>query len=127
MNGVIKRSNTQTATRVKNEEIQRDSIMSNTNNSIYEKCLIERFKIILIGDASVGKTSVLQRFLHNRFKEGFHCTIGVDYCVKSLVLDNNITVDLQIWDTCGQEKFKTLTRQYYQNTNGNISLKKDVY
>jgi len=83
---------------------------------------IERFKVILIGDSSVGKTSILNRFVHNKFKNEYKCTIGVDYCVKSLVLDKNITVDLRLWDTCGLERFKTLTRQYYQNTNGKCKL-----
>ncbi len=121
MNGVIKRSITLASPRVSNE-ILNNSVMNNTDGSIMEKGLIERFKIILIGDASVGKTSILQRFIHNKFKVEYTCTIGVDYCVKSLVLDNKITVDLQIWDTCGQERFKTLTRQYYQNTNGSINI-----
>ena len=93
------------------------SKLNNSNASIMEKG-IDRYKVILIGDSNVGKTSILHRFLHNKFKNEYRCTIGVDYCVKSLVLDNKITVDLQIWDTCGQEKFKTLTRQYYQNTHG---------
>lgn len=116
MNGVPKRLKSSPSTKPK--EIQENlSIHNNTDMSIMDKT-IERFKIILIGDASVGKTSILHRFLHNKFKAEYSCTIGVDYCVKSLVLDNKTTVDLQIWDTCGQERFKTLTRQYYQSTNG---------
>lgn len=88
-------------------------------SNYYEKKIL-RFKTILIGDASVGKTSLLQRFIHNRFKIEYNCTIGVDYWVKSLQLDNQATVDLQIWDTCGQERFKTITRQYYRDTHGCI-------
>ena len=92
---------------------------SDINSNYYEKKII-RFKTILIGDASVGKTSILQRFIHNRFKIEYNCTIGVDYWVKSLQIDSQFTVDLQIWDTCGQERFKTITRQYYRDTHGCI-------
>jgi small GTP-binding protein len=87
--------------------------------NVYEKKIL-RFKTILIGDASVGKTSILQRFIHNRFKIEYNCTIGVDYWVKSLQIDNKYNVDMQIWDTCGQERFKTITRQYYRDTHGCI-------
>ena len=79
---------------------------------------ILRFKIILLGDASVGKTCILQRFIHNKFRSEYNATIGVDYWVKSLDIDNDTTVDMQIWDTCGQERFKTITRQYYRDSNG---------
>lgn len=92
---------------------------SGEGGNLYEKRIL-RFKTILIGDASVGKTSILQRFIHNRFKIEYNCTIGVDYWVKSLQIDNQYTVDLQIWDTCGQERFKTITRQYYRDTHGCI-------
>src|SRR5687768_2891226 len=89
------------------------------SNKIYDKRIM-RFKIILIGDAAVGKTSILQRFIHNKFKFEYNCTIGVDYCVKSIPLDSDSIVDMQIWDTCGQERFKTITRQYYRETDGII-------
>jgi|LauGreDrversion4_2_1035121.scaffolds.fasta_scaffold368426_3 GTPase SAR1 family protein len=89
----------------------------NQNTNFLEKRIM-RFKVILIGDAAVGKTSILQRFIHNKFKLEYNCTIGVDYWVKSLSIDNENTVDLQIWDTCGQERYKTITRQYYRDTHG---------
>ena len=111
-----KRSNTFANIRIK-EKLDYLNKMNNSDSCIIEKT-IERFKVILIGDENVGKTSVLNRFNYNKFRIEYICTIGVDYCVKSLVLDNKTTVDLQIWDTCGQERFRTLTRQYYHNTNG---------
>jgi len=109
----------------KNQEIQTKSKSQgrkeseNDNGGFLQKTVL-RFKVILIGDAAVGKTSLLQRFIHNRFTTEYNCTIGVDYWVKSLQLDNQQTVDLQIWDTCGQERFKTITRQYYRDTQGCI-------
>lgn len=103
----------------------RFSKASSTNNqsfNIIDKKVL-RYKVILIGDASVGKTSILHRFIHNKFKIEYNCTIGVDYWVKSLSLDSEKIVDLQIWDTCGQERFKTITRQYYRDTHGKIFCK----
>ena len=102
----------------RNSSLKKHSSESPHNN-YYEKKIV-RYKTILIGDSSVGKTSILQRFIHNRFKFEFNCTIGVDYWVKSLQLDNDVSIELQIWDTCGQERFKTVTRQYYRDTNGCI-------
>ena len=105
------------------EENRRKSIAqsksSGEKSNYYDKKIL-RFKTILIGDASVGKTSILQRFIHNKFKIEYNCTIGVDYWVKSLPIDNSYIADLQIWDTCGQERFKTITRQYYRDTHGCI-------
>lgn len=91
------------------------------SNNIIEKKVL-RYKVILIGDTAVGKTSILQRFINNKFKLEYNCTIGVDYWVKSLSLNNENIIDLQIWDTCGQERFRTVTRQYYKNTHGKIHL-----
>ena len=116
-----KRSNTVFNNLRVKKKLDQLSKMNNSDVSIIERS-IERFKVILIGDTDVGKTSVLNRFLHNKFRMNYSSTIGVDYCVKSLVIDNKSTVDLQIWDTCGQERYRTLTRQYYHNTHGKIII-----
>ncbi len=79
---------------------------------------IYRFKVILLGDTAVGKTSVLSKFTTNKIDLQHNCTIGVEYKVKSLVLDDKSAADLQIWDTCGQEKYKTVTRSFYRDSNG---------
>ena len=78
------------------------------------------FKLILIGDIAVGKTSILNRFVENDFKSAYHCTLGVEYKVKSLRINQNTVANLKIWDTCGEEKYRTITRQYYRDTNGVI-------
>ena len=103
-----------------NKPAHRNSKVSSSNtmsNNLFDKTIL-RYKIIIIGDASVGKTAILQRFIHNKFKSEYLCTIGVDYWVKSLSINKDFMVDLQIWDTCGQERFKTITRQYYRDTHG---------
>ena len=81
---------------------------------------IYRLKSILLGNVAVGKTSLLNRFLVNKFTNEYASSIGVEFKLKSMPIDDNTTVDLQIWDTCGQEKFRTLTRQYYREANAVI-------
>ena len=98
--------------------VYRKRSSSMRKNSVDKK--ISRLKTILIGDAYVGKTSILQVFMSNKFTTDYKCTIGVDFWVKSIYIDDITTVDLQIWDTCGQERFKTITRQYYSDTHGCI-------
>jgi len=83
---------------------------------------IYRLKTILIGNVSVGKTSLMNRFIVNKFSHDYTSSIGVEFKVKSMIIDENTAVDLQIWDTCGQEKFRTLTRQYYRESNAVILI-----
>ncbi|KAE8613064.1 hypothetical protein XENTR_v10007550 [Xenopus tropicalis] len=77
------------------------------------------FKLILIGDAGVGKTCVVQRFRSGVFAERQGSTIGVDFTMKTLEIQGK-RVKLQIWDTAGQERFRTITQSYYRSANGAI-------
>ncbi|KYO29868.1 ras-related protein Rab-43 isoform A [Alligator mississippiensis] len=77
------------------------------------------FKLVLIGDASVGKTCLVQRFKTGAFAERQGSTIGVDFTMKSLEIQGK-RVKLQIWDTAGQERFRTITQSYYRSANGAI-------
>ena len=74
------------------------------------------FKVVIIGNVSVGKSSIIKRYISNEFSEDYKCTIGTESFTKSLFISENKKVNLKIWDTCGQERFRTVTRQYYQNT-----------
>jgi small GTP-binding protein len=93
------------------------------NNSFYRHSMqteIRHFyKVILLGSVAVGKTSVLRQFLENKFECEYSCTIGVDFKNKSILIDHNTWVEMSIWDTCGQEKFRNLTKQFYNNAKGN--------
>mmetsp|Transcript_6496 Transcript_6496/g.8662 ORF Transcript_6496/g.8662 Transcript_6496/m.8662 type:complete len:200 (-) Transcript_6496:164-763(-) len=80
----------------------------------------EHWKILLIGDSSVGKTCLLLRFVDDKYTESFVSTIGVDYKIKTIEDDNKNTVKLQIWDTAGQERFRTITSSYYHGAHGII-------
>jgi Ras-related protein Rab-1A len=77
------------------------------------------YKILIVGNSGVGKSSILLRFTENIFSYSFLSTIGVDFKVKTISLDNDV-IKLQIWDTAGQERFKTITSSYYRGGNGAI-------
>ncbi|KAM8930387.1 ras-related protein Rab-43 [Pelodytes ibericus] len=77
------------------------------------------FKLVLIGDAGVGKTCLVQRFKSGLFAERQGSTIGVDFTMKTLEIQGK-RVKLQIWDTAGQERFRTITQSYYRSANGAI-------
>ena len=76
-------------------------------------------KILLIGDSSVGKTSLINRFINGEFTENFTSTIGMDYKNKRIAV-NNKQYDLEIIDTCGQERFHSLSESYYKRADGII-------
>ena len=74
-------------------------------------------KILLVGDSFVGKTSLLLKYTENIFSEVHIATIGVEFKEK-IINHNNRTVRLQIWDTSGQERFRSITQNFYRNADG---------
>ena len=72
-------------------------------------------KYIIIGDAAVGKSNLLLRFTQGEFKSEYQLTIGVEFGAKNLDIDNK-KYRLQIWDTAGQENYRSITRAYYKNS-----------
>jgi Ras-related protein Rab-1A len=75
------------------------------------------FKIIIIGNSAVGKSSLLLKFTDRTFLANQISTIGVDFKIQTIQIDDKI-IKLQIWDTAGNERFKTITTSYYRNSNG---------
>ena len=73
------------------------------------------FKYIIIGDSAVGKSNILLRYVHDNFIEEFQSTIGVEFGAKNIQLNEKI-YRIQIWDTAGQENFRSITRAYYKNS-----------
>ena len=75
------------------------------------------FKIVIIGDTYVGKTNILSRYISNEFDPNSNSTIGVELTTKTYNFDNN-DVKVQIWDTAGQEKYRSITSSYYKGAQG---------
>lgn len=75
------------------------------------------FKVLLIGDSGVGKSSLLKRFADCRYEESLTSTIGVDFKVRTVEVDDK-KVKLQIWDAAGQERFRAISRSYYRGAHG---------
>ena len=73
------------------------------------------FKYIIIGDAAVGKSNLLLRYAHGQFKQEYQLTIGVEFGAKNIQLNDKV-YRIQIWDTAGQENFRSITRAYYKNS-----------
>lgn len=74
------------------------------------------FRILIVGDATVGKTSICNRISNNAFTPYSPATIGVDFNVFSLKLMDDSIIKCQLWDTAGSERFRSITRSYYNNT-----------
>ncbi|GAM20220.1 hypothetical protein SAMD00019534_033950 [Acytostelium subglobosum LB1] len=72
------------------------------------------YKILVIGDYAVGKTSIIKRYCTGQFSPNYKLTIGVDFAVKEIEWDKNTSVSLQLWDIAGHERFGTMTRVYYK-------------
>jgi Ras-related protein Rab-1A len=86
-------------------------------NELLPKNIINTFiKCLMIGSSGVGKSSILERYSSNVFYNHFITTIGVDYKIKNILLDN-YNIKLQLWDTASQERFRCITTTYYRNSH----------
>ena len=74
-------------------------------------------QLLVIGDSSVGKTSLITRYTNGTFKEEYLATVGLDYYSKNEEI-NNQAIQIKLWDTAGQERFKALTQNYFRNAEG---------
>ncbi|XP_053124124.1 ras-related protein Rab-39B-like [Hemicordylus capensis] len=79
-----------------------------------------QFRIIMLGDSTVGKSSLLKRYAEGQFLESMNQTVGVDFYVHFLELEPGLSIKLQFWDTAGQERFRSVTRSYYRNSAGGV-------
>ncbi|XP_039725055.1 EF-hand calcium-binding domain-containing protein 4B isoform X3 [Pteropus medius] len=79
------------------------------------------FKIVFVGNSAVGKTSFLRRFCEDQFSPGLTATVGIDYRVKTVRVDDS-QVALQLWDTAGQERYRCITQQFFRKADGVIVM-----
>lgn len=75
------------------------------------------FKVIIIGDPTVGKTSFVQKYVNDTFRRDYKMTIGVDFALKVIKWSNKCNIKLQLWDIAGQERFTSMTRVYYKDAH----------
>lgn len=92
-------------------------MVNNTLKSTSQKA----YKIVLAGDAAVGKSSFLMRLCKNEFQGNTSATLGVDFQMKTLIVDGEPTV-LQLWDTAGQERFRSIAKSYFRKADGVLLL-----
>ena len=84
----------------------------------------QKVQLLIIGDSTVGKTSILSRFTNGTFDSNYLATVGLDNFTKDDIIDNK-TIRIKIWDTAGQERYRSLTKGFFRNADG-IMLVYDV-
>jgi len=77
------------------------------------------YKIILVGDSGVGKTCIIMRAVNNKFTDTYQATVGFEFFLMYFQV-NNVKIKLQMWDTCGQEIYRSLIQGFYRNTTATI-------
>eukprot|EP00053_Salpingoeca_punica_P004122 m.47282 g.47282 ORF g.47282 m.47282 type:complete len:208 (-) comp12620_c0_seq1:318-941(-) len=77
---------------------------------------LRKFKLVFLGEQSVGKTSLITRFMYDSFDNTYQATIGIDFLSKTMYLEDR-TVRLQLWDTAGQERFRSLIPSYIRDSS----------
>ena len=83
---------------------------------------IESFKVVLVGESGVGKTSIITQFIDQTFQEDIQSTTGGTFSTKSVVCDGGKILKFEIWDTAGQEKYRSLTTMFYKDANAAVMV-----
>ena len=94
----------------------RDNLWDPKSKGTYKR--VYKLKVILIGDVAVGKTNIMSRFIYNKYSKNYKCSLSVEFKAKTMSIDNDSVVELKLWDTCGGERFRAITKQYYRDANG---------
>ena len=79
----------------------------------------KKCNLLIIGDATVGKTCILRRFAHDKFTSNYISTVGIDFFTKDVILDDK-KIHIKIWDTAGQERYRSLTQGFFRKAEGII-------
>ena len=95
--------------------------MATTDTSAKAKKSDHNFKFVVIGDTGAGKSSVLLRFADNAFQDSYMATVAVDFRHRTVTI-NGESCKLQIWDTSGQERYRTITSAYYRGADAIVMV-----
>ncbi|KAG5190344.1 Rab6, rab family GTPase [Tribonema minus] len=90
--------------------------LANGQSRIPQVAPLAKYKLVFLGDQSVGKTSIITRFMYDNFDKNYQATIGIDFLSKTMYLEDR-TVRLQLWDTAGQERFRSLIPSYIRDSS----------
>jgi Ras-related protein Rab-6A len=77
---------------------------------------LQKYKLVFLGEQSVGKTSIITKFMYDSFDTAYQATVGIDFLSKTMYLSDK-TVRLQLWDTAGQERFRSLIPAYIRDSS----------
>lgn len=80
------------------------------------------FKVLVVGEPGVGKTSTVTRYVHGMFSSRYKSTIGVDFALKSIMWNERLRIDLQFWDLAGQERIGTQINVYFRDAMGALCV-----
>ena len=98
----------------KNFENSNISIDFDIDKNIYQ------FKVVLVGNINVGKTSILNKYINKRFSKEHRATLSIEFKIKTIKINSTTICDLKIWDTCGDEKYFSITNNYFRDSQGII-------
>lgn len=90
--------------------------MSNNHQSDNQQLNALKIKFVILGDEDVGKSSLIQKYMHDTYSETSNPTIGIDFKVKTIYHENRV-IKLVVWDTAGQERYRSLTPHYLKNSD----------
>ena len=101
------------------KDLEEEGEVNETQSDVALDVITYKIKLVFLGDSNVGKTSIIHRFCENKFEEnGIVSTIAVVFKNKFLKIDTYTQVNMNIWDTAGQEKYRSMTRDYLRNSHG---------
>ncbi len=83
---------------------------------------MKRFKVVVFGEGAVGKTSLIKRYTDATFQTDYLPTIGVQFCIKEIILMDGEISELLLWDMAGQDRFRFVRRQFFQGAVGGIAV-----
>ena len=110
-----------TSTLSKDEKDNNNNINNTLSSSqLLEESLLPKYKILIIGDPGIGKTSLIYRYVNNEFLEDTSSSLGLDYQLKKVQVTPNDKIILKLWDTAGSEKFHSIAQNYFTNCDGII-------